>query len=235
MAGLPAYMSPSSRVIRMPTNELDKSTIVSLLPKMIEEYKPTIFPGRFIIPAAKKDDFEILVVTSSSWFREMEEGVPHLEIQTGSQNVARSIVEDYSNGLLACDMGDRRPGLFWIPGEYDKTTIHTYRERKIGKEFKVLLEEAKQRQRNWFEALVTMADVLWVRSSGNPLSVDDNMKMAAMYLSLEKPWTKQAQAVAMTNCKACGALVNPSYPVCANCKNVIDVKKAAELGLKFAS
>jgi uncharacterized OB-fold protein len=37
------------------------------------------------------------------------------------------------------------------------------------------------------------------------------------------------------NCKACGTLVLPNFPVCPNCKAIVDEEKAKVLNIKFAS
>src|SRR6266571_1195350 len=127
-----------SKIVRMPQNPLDKSTIVSVYPKIVESINRTLFPGRYTIPAATNDnDFEILVVGSASWFKEMEEGQPYLEISNSSIQVANSIIIDYMNGLVGCDMGASQPGLFFIPGEFSKFTIISY-VVKTGKSFKVM-------------------------------------------------------------------------------------------------
>ncbi len=216
--------------IRAPVNPLDVTSIISIFPKnMPPEIKHTIQPGRFQLPFGRLDTPGILEVGPSSWWKETDEGQPLLEIPHSSIVVAHSIVRDWMVGLLACDMGDKRPGIFYIPGKV------TLADLKIKVEYKALLEQAHVRQRNWFTELVKIADVLWARTSGNPLTISDDMKLAATELSMkDKPWLKDAQIIAMVNCKACGALRNPMYPVCQSCKSVDDPEKAKELGLVFA-
>ena len=216
------------RVIRAPVNPLDKSTIVSVFPRRIDEKKHTIQPGRFIIEPGTYENPAILVVGSSSWWKEMDEGQPHLEIPTGSIQVADSVVKDYAVGLLACDMGSAMPGLFYVPGEYDVDGIR--------ENFPEELEKAKFKQKNWYRALIEFADVLWAQSDGNPRAISDEMKLAAHDLNLkDKPWLKDYQTMQMEHCPACGALWNPNYPMCQNCKTIVDPDKFAALGLQKAS
>lgn len=216
------------RTIRAPTNPLDKSTIVSILPKRIEEVKHTIQPGKFIIEPGSYDKPSILVVGSSSWWKELEDGQPMLEIPHSSIQIADSVVKDYCNGILACDMGGSMPGLFYIPGEF---TVE-----RIRKEHKTQLDEALIKQRNWFSTLVKIADTLWARTNGNPLSISDDMRLAAKELNLEsgKEWTKDTQIMELIRCKACGTLINSSIVICPNCKVIIDEEKAKLMNLKFA-
>ncbi len=223
-----------SRIIRTPSNPLDKSTIVSILPKEIYETKPTLSPGTFHIPAAKPDDFELLVVGMSSWWKEVEEGQPYLEIPTSSLNMAESIIRDYVNGIVGCNMGDKMPGLFFVPGAYNKITILAY-VGADGTTFKQLMDVAKQKQINWYKELVSIADVDWARTNGNPISVSDDSRMAAQFLGLkDKGWMQDFRAYELVPCKACGELMNPAYPVCKHCKAITNPKAAEELGLTFA-
>jgi hypothetical protein len=140
--------------------------------------------------------------------------------------VAEAIVKDYCNGILACNMGDVMPGLFYLMGR--KT------QADILKDHKQDLANADKKQRRWYEALVTMGDVEWARSQGNPLSVSDSMRHAAREIGQnDKPWIMDYQATQVIRCVACGSLRNPAYPVCPTCKAVVEVDKVKALGLKF--
>lgn len=215
------------RTIRAPVNPLDKSTVVSIFPKHIIERKCTIQPGVFEIPAGSYEKPAILVVGPSSWWKEIDENQPLLEIPHSSIVVADSIVRDYCNGLLACDMGDNMPGMFFVPGQHSVESIR--------KEHKDKLDAAQQRQNNWYAALARMGDALWSRSNGNPLAISDDMKLAARSLNLiNKEWLKDSQTMELVRCNACGHLKNPLYPICSNCKAISDPVKAKELGLVFA-
>jgi hypothetical protein len=209
------------RTIRGPINPLDKSTIVSIFPKEINERKCTLQPGQFIIPPGSVKFPKILVVGPSSWWRDIDEDQPLLEIPISSIQVADSVVKDYCNGIYACDMATAVPGLFYVPGAKvvdgqvdEKATLDW-----IKTDYKGLLDTTESKQKAWYSALVKMADSLWARSNGNPLAVSDDMRMAAKELGLAptKDWMKDFQMVDMVRCKACGTLKNPLYPICAAC------------------
>lgn len=222
----PLLSDVKRRTIRAPVNPLDKSTIVSIFPKFISERKWTIQPGIFEIQAGSYEKPAILVVGPSSWWKEIDENQPLLEIPHSSIVVADSVVKDYCNGLIACDMANNMPGLFYIPGEL---TLD-----QIKKDHKDKLDVANTKQKNWYGALVRMADALWSRSSGNPLTISDEMRIAARDLNLvNKEWLKDSQVMELVRCIACGHLKNPLYPVCSNCKAISDTAKAKELGLVF--
>jgi len=227
IGGFPLMSDIKRRTIRAPSNPLDKSTVVSILPKYILEKKCTIQPGVFEVQPGTYKNPSLLVVGPSSWWKEIDENQPLLEIPQSSIQIADSIVRDYCNGILGCDMADNMPGLFYVPGAIDIN--------RLRKDYLPQLEAANIRQRNWFTALVRMADALWSRSNGNPLSISDDMKLAARELNLvNKEWLKDSQVMELVRCIACGHLKNPAYPVCSNCKAISDKKLAEELGLVFA-
>lgn len=226
------------RTIRAPVNPLDKCTIVSIYPKTVKETKPTIIPGVFELAPGSYDKPTILIVGPSSWWKELDENQPLLEIPQSSIQIADSIVKDYINGIYGCDMGENVPGLFYVPGckndmkgePDDKLTIEW-----IKKDHKHLIDEANRKQRNWFSYLVKAADAMWARSNGNPLTISDDMRLAARELNLiTKEWLRDQEVVDLVRCKACGTLKNPLYPICPNCKAIDDTEKAKELGLIFA-
>jgi len=214
------------RTIKAPVNPLDKSTVISILPKSISERKYTIQPGVFELTPGSYEKPALLVVGPSSWWKEIDENQPLLEIPHSSIVVADSVVKDYCNGLIACDMADCMPGLFFIPGALTQESVR--------RDHKDKLDAARIKQKNWFTALVRMADALWSRSNGNPLAISDDMKLAARDLNLvNKEWLKDSQTMELVRCIACGSLKNPLYPICSNCKAISDPAKAKELGLVF--
>lgn len=226
---LPEWVNANARrrVIRAPVNPMDKSTIVSILPKPIKEVKHTIQPGVFEIDSGTFEKPALLVVGTSSWWREIDDDQPLLEIPVSSVQIADSFVKDYCNGLIGCNMGDTMPGLFYVPGAWDI--------KKINTDYISLLVHAQSIQRRWFSELVKQADSLWSRTNGNPLAIDDTMRLSAEHLQLNnKPWMRDFQTMELKNCPACGHMRNSNFPICANCHVVIDAKTFAELNLSFA-
>lgn len=229
VGGFPGITTNMRRAVRASVNEYDKSTVVSIYPKDINEKKLTITPGIFKIKAGSYDDPSMLAVGSSSWWKETDEDQPLLEIPQLSHQVADSIVKDYCNGLLGCNMSTSMPGLFWVPGEFKSV-----KDLKI--KHQSALDVARAKQTTFWKALVKFADTFWARTNGNPLCISDEMRMAARELGLDnKEWMRDFATLQMTNCKACGSLVKPGYPVCSNCKAIVDEVKAKELNIKFAT
>lgn len=223
------------RTVRAPVNPMDKSTVVSIYPRRIEERKVTIEPGLFVVEPGSVEKPSVLVVGPSSWWKDVDENQPLLEISHSSVVVAESVVRDYCNGLIACDMGENMPGLFFLPGVWDANKL-AKEANEDGMKARAMLKEAERKQRNWYLALIRMADALWSRSNGNPITIDEHMKLAAQSLGIAatKDWCKDHVASEMVRCKACGNLRNPQYPVCPTCKAIDDPVRAKELDLKFA-
>ena len=214
------------RLIRATKNPMDKCTIVSIFPKEVNEIKHTIEPGRFVIPPGTYEKPATLVVGSSSWWKDIDVEQPMLEISVGSINVANSVVNDFCNAVLGCNMSDAMPGLFFVLGEKKIIEIKT--------ECKQKLDEMKVKQDNWYRILVRLADSLWARSNNNPIVIADEMRLAARSLNLnDKAWLKDFQIAELIRCNFCGGMRNPLYPICPSCK-AIDQSHPLSKDIKFA-
>jgi len=216
---------PSARrpVIKSPKNPMDRSTIISVFPMDISEKKHTIEPGSFEIPAGTVDNPGILVVGPSSWWNFRGDDFPTLEIPVSSVSVAEAVIKDYCGAMFLADLSGPMPGLLFVPGDINKLEIQM--------KYRASLEKADENQTEWFKRLVRAADSLWARANGNPLTISDEMRLAARCLNMnEKPWLLDYIIAEKIPCAACGELRNPTYPICPSCK-AIDKShpKAAEL------
>lgn len=227
--GMVGQWNPYNKpAVRATPNPFDKSTIISIWPKPIYENKITLSPGEFEIPAGSYENPAVVIVGPSSWWREVNEQEPLLEISVPSSVIADSLCRDWMNGMLGCDMVTAKPGLIWLP--------HEVKLDVIKKEHKGVLDKAKEQQDNYFRNLVKLADSLWARTNGNPLAIHEDAKMAAKYLNEERDWLNYSPQYApkVVRCVACGSQRNPDFPVCPTCKAVVDHELAAKLKIKFA-
>lgn len=223
--GFPGLQNVHKRTVRAPTNPLDRATVVSIIPKLIDEIKHTIQPGRFTILPGTYEKPSLLVVGPSSWWKNLEEEQPLLEIPVSSIQIADSIVRDYTIGLLAATIGEAGPGLFFVQGSVSVEQLKVQHKDK--------LDEAKRKQNNWFTLLVNLADSLWARTNGNPLAIGDDMRMAARELGLNsKEWLQDFKTQETIKCVGCGNMRNPLYPICPSCHNIIDTELYKKLGIK---
>lgn len=226
MTAVAQFPLPGRRAVRGEHNPLDKCTVVSIFPRTILESKPTLQPCVYEMEAGSFENPTILVVGTASYWHEIDEQQPLLEIPVQSPLIARSICNDYMNGMIECNMSDAMPGLFFVPGEH---TVKTIKEK-----FQNLLDRAKARQDNWYAKLVKQADSLWSRTNGNPLAIDELMRLAARELHEEREWVNKLAVVStLIPCVACGTPRSEKYPVCPQCKH-IDKELAKKLGITFA-
>lgn len=224
--GFSVLTAMNRRTVRGPINPMDKSTVVSIFALPVNDSKPTLQPGNFHIDPGSYAKPSVLVVGPSSWWREVDQDQPMLEIPVGSIVMAESIVRDYIQ-MIEVDMGDCVPGLFFVMGQHDSASII--------KNHKPMLDEAKRKQDNWYRKLIKMADSLWARSNGNPLAIDNLARLAAEALDLkDKPWMKDFTAVDLVNCPVCGTLRRTDFPMCSNCRTIINKEQYDKLGLKQA-
>jgi len=221
-------LSSAQRIIKAPVNPLDKCTIVSIFPQEVKSTNHTIFPGRFSVPPGRFETPATLAIGPSSWWREVGEGQPLLEIPVSSIQVADSICKDWSNGILACDMADAMPGLFYLPGVLAPETIL--------REYTGMLEAANRRQKNWYAALVRLADALWSKANNNPVAISDTMRLAAKELGLDdRPWLADFSVVTNIRCVACQTFVSSNVVICPNCKIILKPEEFKKLNLQFAN
>lgn len=215
------------RVIRANPNPLDKCTVVSIFPKPIKEIKHTIQPGLFEIAPGSYEKPSLLVVGASSWWRDVSDNEPLLEIPVHSIQVADALINDYLSGLHAASRGVAGPGLFFVTGDV--------KEKELRDKYQEKLDDAQLQQKVWFKRLVDIADVLWSRSNGNPLSISQDMRLAAKELQMnDKPWMANSKNLTLVPCPACGTLRDDRYPVCMNCKTVVDPATFKAKGLQLA-
>lgn len=213
---------------RLEQSPLDISTVVSIFPIGIHEKNHTLFPGDFRLDAGSLANPTVCVVRPASWFRDVDPDQQLIEVPTPSTLIAKSVVQDYCNGIPECDMINFVPGLFWVLGEQDSNSIL--------KKFPHELAKADGKQNAWYRRLVEKADSDWARSNGNPRAISSHAKLAAQMLGFEKEWLKDAiKAEQMGRCKACTTFIRLDAVICPNCKIILNVEKAKELGLKFAS
>lgn len=213
VGNFPNLREISRRTVRGPVNPLDKSTIVSVYPRPCSFKNVTLSPGRWYLPAGDMENPTLLVIGPSSWFRDVGIDEPLIEIPQSSVQVAESLIKDYLNGVFGCNMHDSMPGLFFVPGKY---TLPKLRE-----DYSDLLGAAVRHQLNYYRTLIKYADSLWARSNGNPLAVNEEMRMAARSLGLQdREWMKETLNVDMVKCFACGEFKSPDYPICRTCHTI---------------
>jgi len=199
------------------------STIISIVPFLINEFKPGIYPGRFTIqPCIDANKPEILHVGTSVYFIPQFNGddeLPAHVVKTPSHDIAKSIVNDYLSAQMDTNP-ECQPGIAWLDGKLaivDITTKH-----------RNLLQDLKKYQINWFGKLVQRADNDWNRYKRHTV-VSDVQRFAAKALSLERDWLTPESHEIPVKCPSCLTNCDRAAVVCANCRCILDQERYKKL------
>lgn len=217
------------------TGEVLESTLISIVPFPIREFKPGLVPGIFEIPASVdgKPQFKVIGQSMHHVYIDAERG--NLPVIDPSYDVADAIVADYNSAQLESEPG-AHPGLFWVLGNWNADKVK--KDPRVAEK----LDEIREIQNNWFQKLVVLGDDDWQRHRQHT-AISDIQRVAAKTLDPEnkrgREWifvnnTQQTQMDEMKSmiCPACGSDIINTAIICRYCKLIIDQKRYAEM--KFA-
>lgn len=212
----------------IPLDPNDKSTVVSIYPRVLFDRKVSLFPGVFKVEPGYANAPATLTLGPSHWMLNIPLEDRSIAYPVSSYRVATAFVQDKIKAFH-CYTPDAMPGVFVLHGVHDSIAVLKNNVKEI--------KEAAEKQKRWYEALVKEADVLWARTNGNPLAISNDARLAAEQLQLGegKTWMQDFKTLQMTNCPACGVLRNGNFPICGNCRTILDPKKYKEMGLAAAS
>lgn len=196
----------------------DISTIFSIVPFEILEFKPGLYPGNFRIPACLNDkEPSIFKVGASEHLMTVGGKKEPIRIITPSYQIAESIVKDFLDGQL-WTTPEAHPGIAWIQGNADSMEHHGS-----------ILIRIQAAQRHWFVQLCKQTDNEWKKQQ-NYRVVSDQARFAARFLGLDPEWIR-AEEIGFTfnKCPACATMNDPHNAICSNCKCVLDTEKFKKL------
>lgn len=206
----------------MPENNRFVCTVVSLVPFEIKEEKPGLIPGYFRIPASDGKNPVCLVVEAAKHNVYLDETRGSLPVQDASDQVARSIVEDFLSSQLGISDGVH-PGLFWLVGSVTPEEV----VKNHGDELRI----AKLAQQRWFIEICKIADNDWNRRRQHN-SISDFQRKAAELLGYTKEtheWMAPSLVMGSQTCPACNSVVSPGIAICPNCRCILDKEKYSRL------
>lgn len=204
---------------------MSESTVVSVCNFDIgPEHKPQLNPAHYLVPAATDDKLGILVITDPlQYIPQLDHKV--LVVTVPSNEIAKSVVEDWVNGQLKISGADVRPGIFWVKGEQDSDSIKT--------DFADELRSAYLSHGKWCRELLKMADDLWTEFR-KYRHISTSMINAAKYLNAEREWIKTPEPLDMVKCPACRTILDSDAIICKVCRTVVNKARFSELGLEIA-
>lgn len=198
-------------------------TVVSCCPFEIKEWKPSVQPETFLIPAAPDNGVSVLHVDKTKRvdyrLNPSGEGITEL-VPIEDEEMCRSIINDYCIAQLIGSTPESGPGLFFVEGK------HTAEEVEIL--FAAEIKIARQRHQNWCIALVRLADDDW-QNYHQYKFIGDPQIMAAHYLNIQREWLVKPQEIAQVKCPACMSYVNSRAVICLNCKYILKPEEHSKL------
>jgi hypothetical protein len=202
-----------------------QSTVVSLVPFEINEFKPGLFPPKFEIPKSDMVTPQVIHIGTGVFYVYLDESRGSFPVRTPSEEIARSIVEDYSSAQLSISGDDpiAKPALFWLPGTVDAMEVKV--------KYMGVCKTYLQYQKQWFLNMCALADDDWKRYQRHT-AISDVQRTAASILGWraeEHPWMSLQVTLESERCPACQMLVSPGVVICPNCKCVLDSEKFKEL------
>lgn len=218
-------MSEKFKILRSSVSEQDERlvcTVISLVPLMIEEYKPGLIPGFFHIDASVDGKPELLYVGECMHYVQLDEDRGRITVMDSAHTVARSIVDDYIKATI-CTSPDACPALWWEHGLITREDLLTTKAEKV--------REVLQVQDRWYKALIVDADDGWSKSHQHAM-VSDLARRACDALGLERDWNiviSEDVQPQTQECPACKSKVFVGAVVCPQCRCVLDAEAHKKL------
>ncbi len=196
-----------------------KATVVSMFPLEINEHKPGLYPGYFVIPAAPAGQLSYLAVGDAVYYQETKNDIM-TTVRTPFHVLAESIVSDFMRSQIGRIVDYAEPGIFWVPGAYRS-------ERTIRETFAEQVDDANRKQLKWYEELVKIADDTYSRTHRHT-SISALQRLAAQHLGYQRQWSIRTNDSANT-CKFCKAETPYGAVKCPTCREILDMDAYREM------
>jgi hypothetical protein len=203
------------------------SSLISLSKASIHETIPGLEYADYFVDPSENGIPSILHVNDSYYYKPSIDG-PQDKIFVPSEQISLSIAHMYCSSQILYSP-TQSPAFFAIPNE-------TVTAKSIDN-FKPLIEHSLQIQKNWFRALVQMADDDWQQLKRHRM-ISDIQRMAARELGLKREWlvVLPDEEVKKEECPFCGTgLLNPNAPICPTCGKIHNPVRFKELEQQYAS
>lgn len=201
------------------------SSLISFSRRDIFETIPGLQCATYYLPKCEGKTPTILHVNDSHYYKPDIDGRNDM-VFVPSVQIAESLVNMHITSQL-CYTPDSHPAFFAIPGiEISIEALWENHKKQI--------EDILRKQKNWFIALVRMADDDWIISKRHN-SVSDIQRTAAIELELSREWLLGVEDENKRLCPFCGSnLLHPDAPICPACGKVHNPAKYKELEDKFS-
>jgi len=188
----------------------DQCTVFSIVPFLIDEYKPGLYPGHFRIePCTNDTQPQRLSIGASEHMMYIGGQKNPVRIVTPSYQIAKALVDDFFDGQLFSEP-DKKPGLCWLQGNISQEEFLT--------KHKDIYARIKATQKAWFILVVKKTEDDWKKYK-NSRVVTDHARFAVRALGIPIPEWMETDEIGgnFTKCPACSTMNDPSNVVCSGC------------------
>jgi len=196
----------------------DKSTVFSISPSLIDEFKPGIYPGHFVIaPCLNDSKPERLVIGASEHLMFVGGKKQPIRIVTPSYQIAKSIQDDFLDGQLVTTPNSH-PGICWVQGE---VTVSEFMKNHSD-----MYKQMQEVQRRWFIMLVQKTEDDYKKYK-NSRVVTDQARFAVRALGVPMPEWMNVEEIGLNfnKCPACSTMNDPVNAICTGCHCVLNAEK----------
>lgn len=213
-----------------PATPTIESTIISIVPFQINEFKPGLIPGQFDLEACLDSAKPVVkTIAESIYYVWIDPERGNLRVTSPSYQIAKSVCDDYNSAQIAATIACH-PGLFWLLGRWTS--------EQIVQQHPDLLAMMTAVQMRWFMELCRLADDDWEKTRQH-FCISDTQRYAAKAIdptnSRQRPWVmvnpldNKVESQPIQTCGACGSDVPVSAVICRYCSCVLDAEKYAAM------
>lgn len=198
------------------------SSLVSFSKREIFEQLPGMQIADYRLEPAKSFAEPTILLVEDSYYYKPDIDGNQDRVFVNSAQIVESLAHMHVTSQLAA-RPDRHPAFFCIPNEaVDVNTLFT--------KYKSLVDDYLERQKNWFMALVRLADDDWQQLRRHNM-ISDVQRTAATELGLEREWLNAVDyEETKPACPFCGTnLLDSNTPICPNCGKVHNPERLNEL------
>lgn len=193
-----------------------RATVISFCPFPIRETKPGMFPQFYNIDKAGPKDPKIIHIADAYFFERIPGTPRKIKGWERAETIAASIVHDFNKSQLGYS-DTSCPALLWFEG---KLSIPDILKTKA-----VEIQEALDRQKNWFVEIIRIGDDDWGQTKRHTV-ITNIQREACRILGVSRDWMNLENSVQEqsqnTKCPSCGSVVMTNIAKCPSCKVILN-------------
>lgn len=202
------------------------SSLISFARRSIHEEIPGLQTSTYHLEASKGSNDPIILLVENSYYYKPDLDGNQDTVLVPSNQIVDSVVHMHITSQLAYRV-DQHPAFFSVYEAVD--------EKSLFQKYGDLVKSSLNKQKQWFYALVRIADDDWQLAKRHNM-ISDIQRTAARELGLNREWLMGIEDEAdVSNCPFCGSnLLDPNAPICPHCGKVHNPQRMAELEARLS-